>query len=105
MEDTRIQNEQQMMQELSTFFISGDIAGAMKYMQNIPEMKDVLNLYIDIFENENYIDYPIPENLNQNLKNLIEENNNHNNLYSEISFLEGKNLRNLNPELNPAAGF
>lgn len=39
--------------DISNFFMKGDIKGAIEYMKQREEYKDVLPLYIDIFENCN----------------------------------------------------
>ena len=51
--------------DISQFFIKGDIKGAIEYMKQHEEYKDVLPLYIDIFENCNYRKYEIEDKLNQ----------------------------------------
>ena len=51
--------------DISQFFMKGDIKGAIEYMKQHEEYKDVLPLYIDIFENCNYRKYEIEDKLNQ----------------------------------------
>ena len=50
--------------DISQFFMKGDIKGAIEYMKQHEEYKDVLPLYIDIFENCNYRKYEIEDKLN-----------------------------------------
>ena len=45
--------------DISKFFMKGDIKGAIEYMKQREEYKDVLPLYIDIFEKCNYRKYEI----------------------------------------------
>ena len=51
--------------DISQFFMKSDIKGAIEYMKQHEEYKDVLPLYIDIFENCNYRKYEIEDKLNQ----------------------------------------
>ena len=50
---------------LGNYFIHGDVAGAIAFMKGIPELNDIAQAYIDIFENEQYIQYDIPDDLNR----------------------------------------
>ena len=50
--------------DISQFFIKGDIRGAMEYMKGREEFKDILPFYVSLFEEEKYIIYDIPEDLN-----------------------------------------
>lgn len=50
---------------LGEYFIHGDVAGAIAFMKGIPELNDIAQAYIDIFENEQYIQYDIPDDLNR----------------------------------------
>ena len=50
--------------DISQFFIKGDIRGAMEYMKGREEFKDILPFYVSLFEEEKYITYDIPEELN-----------------------------------------
>ena len=50
--------------DISQFFIKGDIRGAMEYMKGREEFKDILPFYVSLFEEEKYITYDIPEDLN-----------------------------------------
>lgn len=50
--------------EISQFFISGDIKGAIAYMREHEEFKDILPAYTAIFENCEYRSYDIPDALN-----------------------------------------
>ena len=50
---------------LGEYFIHGDVAGAIAFMKGIPGLNDIAQAYIDIFENEQYIQYDIPDDLNR----------------------------------------
>lgn len=50
---------------LGEYFIHGDVAGAIAFMKGIPELNDIAQAYIDIFENDQYIQYDIPDDLNR----------------------------------------
>ena len=50
--------------DISQFFIKGDIRGAMEYMKGREEFKDILPFYVSLFEEEKYIIYDIPADLN-----------------------------------------
>lgn len=51
--------------EFSGFFIHGDVRGAIAYLKDYPEMKDVLETYWDLYEEEHYLSYGLPEKLEQ----------------------------------------
>ena len=40
--------------EISQFFMNGDIKGAIAYMREHEEFKDILPAYVAIFENSKY---------------------------------------------------
>ena len=54
--------------EISKFFMNGDINGAIAYMREHEEFKDILPAYTAIFENCEYRDYDIPDALNDILR-------------------------------------
>ena len=54
--------------DISQHFISGDIKGAINYMREHEEFKDILNTYITLFEKEEYLNYEIPDVLNDILR-------------------------------------
>lgn len=54
--------------QVSDYFIRGDVKGAIEYMREHEEYKDILPAYISLFENNEYIDYEVPELLNNILK-------------------------------------
>ena len=54
--------------QISRFFLNGDIKGAIAYMRNHEEFKDILPAYIAIFENCEYRTYEIPDKLNDILR-------------------------------------
>ena len=54
--------------EISQFFINGDIKGAITYMREHEEFKDILPAYTAIFENCEYRSYDIPDALNDILR-------------------------------------
>ena len=58
-------NVQTLYEELEPYFIRGDIAGAIAFMKGIPELNDVVQAYIEVFENEQYIQYDIPDDMNR----------------------------------------
>ena len=41
--------------EISQFFMNGDIKGAIAYMREHEEFKDILPAYVAIFENGEYL--------------------------------------------------
>ena len=53
---------------ISQFFLNGDIKGAIAYMREHQDFRDVLPAYIAIFENCEYRTYDVPELLNQILR-------------------------------------
>ena len=55
----------QFLQTISGYFIRGDVAGAMKFMEPVPEVQSLRAMYADIFEQEHYISYDLPETLNR----------------------------------------
>lgn len=67
-------NVQTLYEELESYFIRGDIAGAIAFMKGIPELNDVVQAYIEVFENEQYIQYDIPDDLNRILLCYAPEN-------------------------------
>lgn len=54
--------------EISQFFMNGDIKGAITYMREHEEFKDILPAYTAIFENCEYRSYDIPDALNDILR-------------------------------------
>ena len=54
--------------QISQFFLNGDMQGAIAYMRNHEEFKDILPAYIAIFENCEYRTYEIPDTLNDILR-------------------------------------
>lgn len=50
--------------DISQFFIRGDVKGAIEYMKEHDEYKDILPMYIAIFEEEKYRFYDVPSILN-----------------------------------------
>ena len=54
--------------QISRFFLNGDIKGAIAYMREHEEFKDVLPAYIAIFEKCEYRAYEIPDTLNDILR-------------------------------------
>ena len=51
--------------QISQFFVNGDMKGAIAYMRDHEEFKDVLPAYTALFENGEYRSYDVPERLNQ----------------------------------------
>ncbi len=51
--------------QISQFFLSGDIKGAIAYMRNHEEFKDILPAYVAIFEDGEYRTYEILDVLNR----------------------------------------
>ncbi|MBQ0071694.1 MAG: hypothetical protein KBS81_07555 [Spirochaetales bacterium] len=45
---------------LQSFFIHGDIKGAIEYLQKFPEASELLEPYVAIFEREQYLRYEVP---------------------------------------------
>ena len=54
--------------QISQFFVSGDIKGAIAYMRDHEEFKDILPAYVAIFEDQKYRTYEIADNLNEILR-------------------------------------
>ena len=54
--------------QISQFFINGDIKGAITYMRNHEEFKDILPAYVAIFEDCEYRTFEIPDILNDILR-------------------------------------
>ena len=54
--------------QISQFFLNGDIKGAIAYMRSHGEFKDILAAYAEIFEDQKYRTYEIPDNLNDILR-------------------------------------
>ncbi len=54
--------------QISQFFLNGDIKGAIAYMRDHEEFKEILPAYVAIFENGEYRTYDIPERLNDILR-------------------------------------
>ena len=50
--------------QISQFFVNGDIKGAIVYMRNHEEFKDILPAYVTIFEDQKYRTCEIPDSLN-----------------------------------------
>lgn len=57
-----------MDMQISQFFISGDVKGAIEYMRNHNEFKDILPAYVAIFEDCQYRTYEITDILNDILR-------------------------------------
>ena len=54
--------------QISQFFLNGDIKGAIAYMRNHEEFKDILPAYVAIFEDCEYRGFEIPDMLNDILR-------------------------------------
>ncbi|MGN1003007.1 MAG: hypothetical protein ACI4PC_09565, partial [Oscillospiraceae bacterium] len=54
--------------QISQFFMNGDMKGAIAYMREHEEFKDVLPAYVAIFENGEYRTFEIPDILNDILR-------------------------------------
>ena len=54
--------------QISHFFMNGDIKGAIAYMREREEFKDVLPAYVAIFENREYRTFEVPDALNDILR-------------------------------------
>lgn len=54
--------------QISQFFISGDIKGAIGYMRNHEEFKEILPSYVSIFEDQKYRTYEVPDVLDNILR-------------------------------------
>ena len=51
--------------QISQYFINGDMKGAIAYMREHEEFREILPVYLAIFENEEYRTYDVPEHLNR----------------------------------------
>ena len=60
--------EEQPAVQISQFFMNGDIKGAIAYMRDHAEFKDILPAYVAIFENCEYRAYEISKKLNDILR-------------------------------------
>ena len=54
--------------QIRQFFLNGDIKGAIAYMRDHEEFKDILPAYVAIFENCEYRTFEIPDRLNDILR-------------------------------------
>ena len=54
--------------QISQFFLNRDIKGAIAYMRDHEEFKDILPAYIAIFENCEYRTFDLPDILNNILR-------------------------------------
>ena len=54
--------------QINQFFVNGDIKGAIAYMREHEEFKDILPAYAAIFEYQKYRTYEMPDNLNDILR-------------------------------------
>lgn len=54
--------------QISQFFVNGDIKGAIAYMRDHEEFKDILPAYVAIFEDQKYRTYEIPDSPNDILR-------------------------------------
>lgn len=54
--------------QISQFFLNGDIKGAIAYMRDHEEFKDILPAYVAIFENQKYRTYETSDSLNDILR-------------------------------------
>lgn len=54
--------------QISQFFLNGDIKGAIAYMREHEEFKEILPAYVAIFENSEYRAYDIPNKLDDILR-------------------------------------
>ena len=54
--------------QISQFFLNGDIKGAIAYMREHEEFKDLLPAYVAVFEKGEYRSFEIPDNLNDILR-------------------------------------
>lgn len=57
-----------MHDNIRSFFIRGDLKGAIAYMRGQEEYQDILPAYIAIFENGEYRTYDVPDSLNKILR-------------------------------------
>ena len=60
--------EERVGMQISQFFLKGDMQGAIAYMRDHEEFKDILPAYVAIFENCEYRKYEIPDILNDILR-------------------------------------
>lgn len=60
--------EEQINMQISQFFLNGDIKGAIAYMRDHEEFKDILPAYTAIFEDCKYRTFEIPDMLNDILR-------------------------------------
>lgn len=60
--------EEQINMQISQFFLNGDIKGAIAYMRDHEEFKDILPAYAAIFEDCKYRTFEIPDMLNDILR-------------------------------------
>ena len=60
--------EEQTNMQISQFFLNGDIKGAIAYMRDHEEFKDILPAYAAIFEDCKYRTFEIPDMLNDILR-------------------------------------
>ena len=54
--------------QIQDFFLRGDMKGAIAFMREHEEFKDMLPAYIAVFENCEYRTYDIPDVLNEILR-------------------------------------
>lgn len=54
-----------MNDKIQVYFINGDIKGAIAYMREHEEFKDILPDYIALFENCEYRIYDVSESINE----------------------------------------
>ena len=54
--------------QISQFFLNGDIRGAIAYMRDHEEFKDILPAYVAIFEDCEYRTFEVPDVLNDILR-------------------------------------
>lgn len=54
--------------DISQYFIRGDVKGAIEYMRGHEEFKDVLPLYVSLFEKGEYLSYDVPKTLDDILR-------------------------------------
>lgn len=54
---------QALYDTLGPYFMQGDVVGAIAFMKGIPDLNDIAQAYIDVFENEQYIAYDVTPEL------------------------------------------
>ena len=54
--------------QISQFFVNGNIKGAIAYMRDHEEFRNILPSYLAIFEDQKYRTYEIPDDLNDILR-------------------------------------